>query len=183
MKIDLNRLILFFVIMSLAILLFLNRESVNKENLDALLLQFGIWTPLAFIILYALALVLFFPATIFTLLGGFVFGPFWGTVYSVMGCTIGSTLAFLVARYLARDWVDANSHTLVEDIKAKVDKQGWRVVAIARLLPISPFSLLNSVFGLTRISAVTYTVTSFISMIPLIAFYVYLGSLGQGLID
>ena len=182
MKFDFNKLFLFILILALAIILMLNREAVNQENLDALLLQFGWWAPLAFIALYALALVLFFPATIFTLLSGFVFGPFWGTVYSVIGCTIGSTLAFLIARYLARDWVEQHSHGLLDEIKPKVNKQGWRVVAIARLLPISPFSILNSAFGLTKISAMTYTVTSFISMIPLIAFYVYLGFLGKGLL-
>jgi uncharacterized membrane protein YdjX (TVP38/TMEM64 family) len=54
---------------------------------------------------YALAKVLFVPGSAFSLAGGALFGPLWGTIWNLTGATIGASLAFLIARYLAHDWV------------------------------------------------------------------------------
>ncbi|MDA0771496.1 MAG: TVP38/TMEM64 family protein [Cyanobacteria bacterium] len=179
MKFDLKKIVLVSFILVFAILGFVNRESLARENLDALLLGLGLWAPFVYILIYSIAPVVFFPGTILTILSGFLFGPLWGTVYTMIGATIGSTLAFLVARYVARDWVEKQNITMLTSIKTKVEEQGWRFLAFARLLPVFPFTILNFAFGLTNMSAMTFAVTSFIFMTPLTFVYVYLGYVGQ----
>ena len=62
-----------------------------------------------FVLIYALTAVLFLPGSVMTLAGGALFGPLLGSVYNLFGATLGATLAFLTARYLASDWVAARA--------------------------------------------------------------------------
>lgn len=149
------------------------------NNLDSLLVQLGPWAPPVFILVYAVAPLLFIPGTAMTLLGGFLFGLQWGFVYSLIGNTIGSSLAFLVGRYIARDWTEEHSHAMLIKMKRNIEKDGWRYVALTRLVPIFPYSILNYAFGLTKISLLTFALTSFISLIPGTLAYSYVGYVGQ----
>ena len=67
---------------------------------------YGAWGPVLYVAGYVLAELLFVPALPLTLLGGLAFGPLWGTVYVSIASTLAAALAFLVARYLARDTVE-----------------------------------------------------------------------------
>ena len=100
-------------------------------------------------------------------------------VYTISGATIGASLAFLVARYAARDWVAAKlSGPRWEKLDKEVAQHGWKVVAFTRLIPAFPFNLLNYAFGLTNVSFFPYALTSFICMLPAcIAFIVFSSSL------
>jgi uncharacterized membrane protein YdjX (TVP38/TMEM64 family) len=95
-------------------------------------------------------------------------------VYTIFGATAGATLAFLVARYLAGDWVAAKLQgTKLASLDDKVAKEGWEIVAFTRLIPIFPFFLLNYAFGLTRIPLTHYVLATFFGMLPVTAAYVY----------
>jgi uncharacterized membrane protein YdjX (TVP38/TMEM64 family) len=108
------------------------------------------------------------------LAGGILFGPFWGVVYTIFGATMGATLAFLVARYLARDWVAAKlTGTKLATLDEKVGQQGWKIVALTRLVPLFPYNLLNYAFGLTRISLLAYVSSTFIFMLPMTIAIIY----------
>jgi uncharacterized membrane protein YdjX (TVP38/TMEM64 family) len=135
--------------------------------------------PAIYILIYSLAPVLFLPGLPITIVGGIAFGPLWGVVYTITGATIGASLAFLVARYGARDWISAKlTGQKWEKLDSEVAQHGWKVVAFTRLIPAFPFNLLNYAFGLTRISFIPYAVTSFICMLPgCIAFIVFSSSL------
>jgi len=93
--------------------------------------------------LYVAVTVLLLPGSILGLAGGALFGPAWGTVYTLVGATIGATLAFLVARYVASDWVAAKAGGRVKQVIDGVEAEGWRFVAFTRLVPLFPFNLLN----------------------------------------
>src|ERR1700751_5155231 len=82
----------------------LHRDQINLATLDAWLGSLGPWTPIGYVMLFALATVAFVPGVVFSLAGGALFGPFWGSVWNLTGATLGATLAFLVARYIAGDW-------------------------------------------------------------------------------
>lgn len=157
----------------------LNRESCTKENLDSLLIYLGPWSPLAFILASSLAPILFIPGTVMTVIGGFIFGLPWGFVYSLIGNVIGASLAFLIARYIAHDWAEKRSHELLVKVQNSIEKDGWRYVAFTRLVPIFPYSILNYVFGLTRISLLTFALTSFLCLIPGTLVYSYIGYVGH----
>jgi len=120
---------------------------------------------------------LFLPGLPITLAGGVLFGPIWGVVYTAVGSTGGAALVFLVARYLARDWVAGKlAGTRLMSLDEKVARQGWKIVAFTRLVPVFSFSLLNYAFGLTRISFWPYLAATFVCMLPSTIAFVYFSS-------
>ena len=155
------------------------RDQLNTQALEQWVDGAGVAGPLLFMLIYALGTVLFLPGSVLTLAGGAIFGPVWGTLYNLTGATLGATLAFIVARYLAADWVEAKVGGRLKSIKTGVEAEGWRFVAFVRLVPLFPFNLLNYALGLTRIGFVPYVVTSYIAMLPGAMAYTYLGYAGR----
>jgi hypothetical protein len=92
---------------------------------------------------------------------------------------VGATVAFLIARYVAAGWVERRLGRRLQEIKAGVEREGWRFVAFVRLVPLFPFNLLNYALGLTRLSVRTFAVTSFLTMAPGALVYAYLGYAGR----
>lgn len=157
-----------------------NRDRIDLATLDAWLGSLGLWAPVGYVLLYALATVAFAPGAVFALAGGALFGPVWGTVWNLTGATVGATLAFLIARYLAGDWVARKAGGLLKRLIDGVDVEGWRFVAFVRLVPLFPFNLSNYVLGLTRIPLHHYVIASFICMAPGAIAYTWLGYAGRG---
>lgn len=165
-----------------AIITILARYTNTQELLRRGLMwigQLGFWGPVAFIIIYNLATILFIPGSILTLGGGFIFGIIWGSLYVFIAATLGATFAFLIGRYLSRDWVakKIEKHPKFKAIDEAVGREGFKIVFLTRLSPIFPFNLLNYAFGVTQVSLKDYILGSF-GMIPGTMMYVYLGSLG-----
>ncbi len=155
------------------------RDAVSAEALQGWIDGFGLAAPLIFMLIYAVGTVLFFPGSVLTLAGGAIFGPVWGTLYNLTGATFGATLAFIVARYLAADWVEQKSGGRVKQLKEGVESEGWRFVAFVRLVPLFPFNVLNYALGLTRIKLSHYILTSYLCMLPGAIAYTYLGYAGR----
>ncbi len=103
---------------------------------------------------------------IMTLAGGFLFGSVLGTIFVNIGATIGATLAFLVARYLLRDWVEGKFGDRIEPIQAGFAKNAFSYLMTLRLIPAFPFFLVNLVSGLTRVNLGTYIIATSIGIIP-----------------
>ncbi|MGD0843361.1 MAG: VTT domain-containing protein [Geobacteraceae bacterium] len=152
---------------------------LQQDRLRELISGYGALAPAIYILIYALAPVLFLPGLPITIVGGIVFGPLWGVIYTITGSTIGASLAFLVARYAARDWVAAKlTGPKWEKLDSEVARHGWKVVAFTRLIPAFPFNLLNYAFGLTKVPFAHYLVATFFCMLPAcIAFIVFSSSL------
>ena len=133
---------------------------------------------IAFIATYILSTVVFIPATILTLGAGVVFGVVWGSLYVFVGATLGAIAAFLIGRYLARDWIgkkiEGNQKFVAID--QAVAHSGFKIVLLTRLSPLFPFNLLNYAFGITGVSFKEYALAS-IGMLPATVMYVYIGSL------
>jgi uncharacterized membrane protein YdjX (TVP38/TMEM64 family) len=163
-----------------------NTNSFNPQTLLRNALQWidslGTVGALAFIALYIIATVAFLPGSILTLGAGVVFGVFWGSLYVFVGATLGATAAFLVGRYLARNWVARKiaDNKKFAAIDQAVGREGLKIVLLTRLSPIFPFNLLNYAFGITGVSLKDYFIGS-IGMIPGTIMYVYLGSLAGSL--
>lgn len=157
------------------------RERLSIELLTDWVSQLGVLAPLVFIACYAIATVFFLPGLLFTLAGGALFGPVYGTLYNLAGATLGATLAFLTSRYIAQDWAAQRAGSRLRSLVEGVENEGWRFVAFVRLVPLFPFNLLNYALGLTRIRLSHYVITSFIFMAPAGAAYTYLGYAGREL--
>lgn len=138
----------------------------------------GIWGPVLLSVIYIVACVLFLPGSALTLAAGFAFGLFWGYIAVTVGSVIGATVAFLLGRYLARDWVEAKiaNNDRFRALDNAVQKHGFRIVLLTRLSPAFPFNALNYAFGLTKVSLRDYFLGSLLGMIPGTLLYVYLGT-------
>jgi len=151
-------------------------QYLDQERLRQFGASHRVLLPLIYLAVWTVG-PLFLPGLPITLAGGVLFGPFWGVVYVAIGSTLGAALVFLVARYLARDWVAAKlAGTRLVSLDEKVARQGWKIVAFTRLIPVFSFSLLNYAFGLTRISFWPYLAATFVFMLPSTIAYVYFSS-------
>jgi len=139
--------------------------------------------PLIFVALYIVACVLLLPGSILTLGAGVLFGVVNGSIAVSIGATLGATCAFLVGRYLARDWVAKRiaGNEKFKTIDEAVAREGWKIVLLTRLSPVFPFNLLNYAFGLTQVGIRHYFFASWLGMIPGTVMYVYIGFLAGDL--
>ena len=144
--------------------------------------QLGVIGGLVFIGIYILAAIAFVPGSLLTLGAGVVFGVVWGTVYVMVGATLGAIAAFLVGRYLARGWVSRKiaDNPKFAAIDAAVARSGFKIVLLTRLSPVFPFNLLNYAFGVTGVTLRDYSLGA-IGMLPGVLLYVYIGSLAGDL--
>jgi uncharacterized membrane protein YdjX (TVP38/TMEM64 family) len=161
---------------------YFNLQQVLRDAL-AWISGLGALGLLIFIALYILACVLLLPGSVLTLGAGVIFGVVRGSIAVSIGATLGATCAFLVGRYLARNWVAkriaGNDKFLAVD--EAVGKEGWKIVLLTRLSPVFPFNILNYAYGLTKVSLRHYFFASWVGMIPGTIMYVYLGSLAGDL--
>lgn len=159
----------------------MNIPALLTESLTQIA-SLGVLAPIAFIAIYVIATIAFLPGSILTLGAGVVFGVVWGSIYVFIGATLGAVFAFLVGRYLARDWVSRKIAPLskFQVIDRAVAQGGFKIVLLTRLSPVFPFNLLNYAFGITGVSLKDYTLGS-IGMLPGTVMYVYIGSLGGNL--
>lgn len=158
-------------------LVWLTNSGLLKQALEWIR-DLGPWAPLAFLAIYIVAVLLSLPASIFTLGGGFVFGMWWGSVYVIVAATMAANLAFLTGRHFARDWMARKVASLpkFKAIDDAVAREGWKIVALVRLAPVFPFSLMSYAFGLTRVPLWEYFLANF-TMLPSTLMYVYFGTL------
>ncbi|MFA4920020.1 MAG: VTT domain-containing protein [Thermodesulfovibrionales bacterium] len=151
---------------------------LEQDALRQWIQGYGILAPVVYMLIYTIAPALFLPGLPITIAGGILFGPFWGVIYTITSATLGACVAFLVSRYIARDWIE---HKLRgpkwRRLDEGVENHGWKIVAFTRLIPLFPFNLLNYAFGLTKIKFLHYAITTFICMLPAcIAFIVFSSS-------
>jgi uncharacterized membrane protein YdjX (TVP38/TMEM64 family) len=157
------------------------RDRLSFELLDNAIKEAGLWGPILFMALYAIATVFFLPGSLLTLAGGALFGPLAGTFYNLTGATLGATLAFLVARYLASEWVARKAGGRMKQVIEGIEDEGWRFVAFTRLVPLFPFFLLNYALGLTRIRTTHYILATYVFMLPAAFALTYVGYAGREL--
>ena len=158
------------VIVIIALLAVANYSGVGAKlaGIQQWMPSLGIWGPVVFFCIYIALVLLTFPGIILGPLAGLLFGSVVGIILISIASTVGAALAFLIARYFARDTVArwlARSQTMhrLDDL---TERQGVFIVAITRLVPLFPFTLLNYGFGLTRVSFKTYLFWSWLCMIP-----------------
>ena len=161
----LMRIILFLGLLVAVTLAIIYRDQFDVAALESWVRDAGPVAPLLFMLIYAVAAILFLPGSVLTLAGGALFGPLLGTLYNLTGATLGATLAFLIARYLASDWVADKTGGRIKHLINGVEGEGWRFVAFVRLVPLFPFNLLNYALGLTRLRLLHYILATYVFML------------------
>ncbi len=179
MKNNLWKILLLAVLVAGIALVINYREQLDIAVIQNWIEEAGNAAPLLFMAVYIVGTVFFFPGAILTLLGGALFGPVLGTLYNLTAATIGAMLSFLVARYLASDWVEKKTGGRLKQLMNGVENEGWRFVAFTRLVPLFPFNLLNYGLGLTKIKFSHYSLATYIFMLPGATAYTYLDYIGK----
>lgn len=138
-----------------------------------------------FILAYAGLEVLAIPAVPLTMTAGLLFGSVTGTIMVSISGTLAAAVAFLIARYFARErilkMVEGNKKFLAID-KA-IGENGFKVVTLLRLSPLLPFSLGNYLYGLTSVKFIPYVLGSWLGMLPGTWAYVSAGAFGRAIIQ
>jgi uncharacterized membrane protein YdjX (TVP38/TMEM64 family) len=147
--------------------------------------QMGVAGIFIFIAVYAIATVLLAPGAILTIGAGFAFGLWKGFLAVSAGATLGAALAFLVARFIARDRIEAmaKKNDKFRRIDSAIGKQGAKLVFLLRLSPVIPFNLSNYFYGLTGVKFWPYVLASWIGMMPGTFLYVYIGAAGKAAVS
>jgi uncharacterized membrane protein YdjX (TVP38/TMEM64 family) len=143
--------------------------------------QYKGYVEILFIAIYTGLTVIGVPGTVLTIVGGSLFGIWYGTIISVISATFGALFAFWTARYLFRDLAQRklNQSKRLTKYQTAVLKQPFSFVLTTRLIPISPYNLVNYLFGLTSINWFDYTLATFIGVIPGSFAYTWIGKSGE----
>ena len=147
-------------------------------ELQAWIRSFGAWGPVVFLLLSIVCITLALPAVLFNLAAGGLFGLGVGACLSLVGGLGGAALAFLIARYVARDAVkrSMSRHAWMRHLEERAEKYDAVLVVSTRILPIFPFNLVNYAWGLTGIGFGRYLVWTAIGKSPNFIFFVALGA-------
>ena len=156
------------------------RSGIGVEALQALL-QHHPAAPLLFLALHVVFSLLFLPRAIMAMAAGAMFGLWWGLVWASMGSLVGALGGFLLARHLSRGLVDAAEQTRFGNVLERVERGGWRTVAMLRLIPVMPHSLANYLLGLTSLPVGVYALGSLLGQLPMTIAFVQFGAAGTQL--
>ena len=181
------RKILLAAAIAVVIVLFFGFDLGRYFSLDALKAQQAAietfrtqqpWlTATLYFALYVAVTALSLPgAALMTLAGGAVFGLWWGTLIVSFASSVGATLAFLVSRFLLRDWVAGRFGERLTAIDAGIKREGAFYLFTLRLVPVFPFFVINLLFGLTAMKARTFYWVSQLGMLAGTVVYVNAGT-------
>lgn len=125
------------------------KQYFTTEQLSQFLDSAGLWAPLVFVFIYAAGICLFLPGTLLTTMGAALFGPYWGFLYVWLGAMIGASLAFLIGRYLGRDFAASIVGNKLKRYDDAIERNGFATVLYLRLIYF-PFTPMNFGMGLTK---------------------------------
>lgn len=145
------------------------------------IMYLGVWSAICYPLLYACCNVLLLPGGLLSIGGGFFFGLWWGFLIVLVGNVSGAAIAFLISRRLGRRWLKQKllRNPTMEALEPAVAREGWKIILLSQLHPLFPTSLLNYLYGLTRIRFRTCMLWVAIGQAPGLFLYAYIGTLGQ----
>jgi uncharacterized membrane protein YdjX (TVP38/TMEM64 family) len=189
----------FFAILLVGFIAYIIADSLTAGNVSDAVDSFLQWIEdnpvpgiFVFMLVYLVATIFFIPGSILTLGAGFVFanafglglGVLLGTVSVFFGASAGAIAAFLIGRYLMRDWVSTLSqkYAIFQALDVAFEEKGLRIMTLLRLSPVIPFNAINYVAGVTALSFSQYVI-SLIAILPGTILYVFLGASAGSLTD
>jgi uncharacterized membrane protein YdjX (TVP38/TMEM64 family) len=155
----------------------LNWIGDARKHIESL----GLWSGIVYPIAYAVCNVLLLPGGILSIGGGFLFGLWWGFLIVLVGNLLGAAAAFCIARWLGRRRIEKLIHNSrrLSLIDRAIERHGWKIVVLSQLNPLAPSSLLNYLYGLTRVPLHRCLMWVALGQIPGLFLYSFIGTLGQ----
>jgi uncharacterized membrane protein YdjX (TVP38/TMEM64 family) len=157
----------------------------NPQALFAWLEALGPWTVPVFVAVHIVATAVGIPGSLLVIVGGARFGLWWGSLWSLLGSTLGAIAAFWVARYLLQGWFRRRfaRHKLLYRLDQIMDTHGVNCVLAVRFAPLSPFNLVNFLFGLTTVPVTAYALGTLVGIAPGTVAYTWIGLAGLEAIE
>jgi uncharacterized membrane protein YdjX (TVP38/TMEM64 family) len=145
----------------------------------------GYFEPVAIVIVNAIVCIVFLPGSAVTLFAGFRYGILGGTVIASIGATLGAAGAFVIGRFLIREWVERRmaSHPAFIAIDRAIGSEGFKIVLLCRLCSLIPFDLTSYASGVSKISFRQYILATWLGRLPETLLFAYLGSSAKDLND
>jgi uncharacterized membrane protein YdjX (TVP38/TMEM64 family) len=140
-----------------------------------------VWGGVLYPLLQAACNVLLLPGGVLAIGSGLFFGLWWGTVLNIVGNVLGAAIAFGLARLIGRRWLVAR---LLREprwaaLDRAIERHGWKIIFLTQVHPLFPSSLLNYLYGVTRIRFGTCLLWIALGQAPGLFLYAYLGTLTQ----
>ena len=156
----------------------------HRATLQFLVDNYGVLVAAILMVVYALAVAFSVPGAVFiTIASGFMFGPYFGTLYAVIGATIGALGVFLAAKYVLGDVLLAKAGPLVKRMEVGFRKNEMSYLLVLRLVPIFPFWVVNLVAALVGVRLRTYAIGTLLGIIPGTFVYASVGDGASGVLD
>jgi uncharacterized membrane protein YdjX (TVP38/TMEM64 family) len=150
--------------------------GINQKALQLWLEQMGIWAPILYILVYAIATICILPSTPLNLTGGAIFGSVWGTVWTSIAAILAAVLSFGFSRTIGRKLVEKKLAGKWENIDREMHEGGFFYMFAIRLLPLIPYGLVNFAAGLTSIKFRDYFLGTLLGTVPGILPFVMMGA-------
>ena len=136
----------------------------------------GVYGFIGFFLLYCLSVLLFLPIEPIVLASGAMFGFFYGFLITLFSAVVSSIIAFKISRYFGFSWMPFAKSRLLVQWHKRIESFGWKSLAISRLTPFLPCSIISYGYGLTNMNLFIYTVTNLIFFIPYKLLITFIGS-------
>lgn len=157
---------------------YINNRYLNftPTMIQEWLLSFGVLAPILFVFIYTIRPLILFPASVLSLTGGLAFGAIGGTIYTIIGATLGAALSFLLARKLGGKFIKEPTSEKRKKIQRNLEKNGFLYVLLLRLIPLFNFDLISYVAGVSKVKFRSFFLATLIGIIPGTFAYNFLGS-------
>lgn len=143
------------------------KSEFAVESVQSMIQGAGVWAPLWLIIIYMLTSLIAFPSSILSIASGFVWGPWLGTVYTVIAASLASVLPFYLTRMLGRDFIlKMTKQSLLGKCDQFISKHGFISIVLVRLIPLFPWDIVNFGAGLCGFKFRQYILATLIGIIP-----------------
>jgi uncharacterized membrane protein YdjX (TVP38/TMEM64 family) len=171
-------------IIAVALVLALSRFFPIADLMQAMqrrVMSLGAWAAVCYPLLFAVCNILLLPGGLLAIGGGFFFGLWWGFLIVFAGNLVATAGSFALSRWIARRWFrqKLSTNETLRALGPAVEQESWKIILLSQLHPLFPTSLLNYIYGLTRIRFRSYMLWASIGRIPGLFLYVYIGTLGQ----
>jgi len=174
------KVILLLIVMSVMFIflrsLNIDFSNLKPEEIKTWVDSLGFWGPFFYILIYIFRPLILLPAGITSATAGIIWGPALGFFYLQIAANLSSTIEFLIARYLARDFVASKLKGKLLELDKKIEKHGFLTVFLIRVIPNIPWDIQNFSLGVTKVKFKDYFLATFIGIMPLSFAIVFFGA-------
>lgn len=150
--------------------------EVDATDLRSWILSFGLWAPVMYIVIYTIRPLIFFPASVLSIAGGLAFGAWLGTLYTIIGATLGAMLSFYVAKTFGKSLVRKEWTGNAGKIQSQMEQNGFFYVLLFRFIPVINFDLISYAAAFAKVRFTSFALATLVGIIPGTFAYNFLGS-------